>query len=146
MTITILLELNTLSLLWHRKDKAMLYKYIENGIIVYIGESNRIPSNGVEITPEEKANLEAVIASKPADTLESVYRLSAETEQYEPFARTHEETVEWYVENINSGEMTLEEVPDDYRAEVEAQIQPEPSEFQQGYDAAVLDMIESGVL
>ena len=54
----------------------MLYKYIENGIIVYIGESNRTPSNGVEITPEEKAKLETVIASKPADTLESVYRLS----------------------------------------------------------------------
>ena len=75
----------------------MLYKYIENGIIVYIGESNRIPQNGVEITPEEKAKLEAVIALKPEDTLESVYRLSAETEQYESFARTHEETVQWYV-------------------------------------------------
>lgn len=124
----------------------MIYKYIENGIIVYIGESNRIPSNGVEITPEEKVKLEAVISAKPADTLESVYRLSAETEQYEPFTRTHEETVSWYVENVNSGEMTIEEVPEDYRAEVEAQIQPEPSEIQQGYDAAVLDMIERGVL
>ena len=109
----------------------MLYKYIENGIIVYIGESNKIPSNGVEITPEEKAQLEAVIASKPADTLESVYRLSAETEQYEPFARTHEETVQWYVEQVNNVEMTLEEVPDDYRAEVEAQVnltEPDPEQ------------------
>ena len=124
----------------------MLYKYIENGIIAYIGESNRIPSNGVEITPEEKAKLEAVIASKPADTLESIYRLSAETDQYEPFARTHEETVAWYVEKVGSGEMTLEEVPEDYRTEVEAQVQPEVTEYQQGYDDAVLDMIESGVL
>lgn len=105
----------------------MLYKYIENGIIAYIGESNKIPSNGVEITPEEKAKLEAVIASKPADTLESIYRLSAETEQYEPFARTHEETVSWYVEKVNSGEMTLEEVPEEYRAEVEAKL-PTPTE------------------
>ena len=105
----------------------MLYKYIENGIIVYIGESNRIPSNGVEITPEEKAQLETVITSKPADTLKSVYRLSAETEQYEPFSRTHEETVAWYVENVNSGEMTLEEVPEEYRAEVETKL-PTPTE------------------
>ena len=109
----------------------MLYKYIENGIIAYIGESNRIPSNGVEITQEEKAKLEAVIASKPADTLESIYRLSAETNQYEPFERTHEETVQWYVEQVNNVEMTLEEVPDDYRAEVEAQenlTEPDPEQ------------------
>ena len=123
----------------------MTYKYIENGIVVYIGESNVIPACGVEITADEKAQLEAVIAAKPADTLESVYRLSAETMQYVAFARTHEETVQWYVEQVNSG-MTLDEVPEEYRAEVEAQIQPEVTEFQQGYDAAVLDMIESGVL
>lgn len=104
----------------------MLYKYIENRIIAYVGESNRIPQNGVEITLEEKAQLEAVIASKPVDTLESVYRLSAETEQYEPFERTHEETVAWYVDKVNSGEMTLDEVPEEYRAEVETQITPEP--------------------
>lgn len=103
------------------------YKTIENGIIVYIGESNRIPTGGVEITAEEKAKLEAVISAKPADTLEYVYRLSAETEQYEPFARTHEETVAWYVEKVNSGEMTLEEVPEDYRSEVEAKL-PTPIE------------------
>ena len=100
----------------------MLYKYIENGIIVYIGESNKMPTNGVEITHDEKAQLESVIASKPADTLESIYRLSAETEQYEPFTRTHEETVQWYVEQVNSGEMTLDEVPEDYKFEVEAKL------------------------
>ena len=109
----------------------MNYKYIENGIITYIGESNRIPTGGVEITPEEKAQLEAAIAAKPADTLESIYRLSAETEQYEPFARTHEETIAWYVEQVNNGEMTLEEIPEDYRAEVEAQVnltEPDPEQ------------------
>lgn len=105
----------------------MLYKYIENGIIAYIGESNKIPPNGVEITSEEKAQLEAVIALKPADTLESIYRLSAETEQYEPFARTHEETVAWYVEKVSGGEMTIEEVPEEYRAEVESKL-PIPEE------------------
>ena len=123
----------------------MLYKYIENGIIVYVGESNRITSNGVEITPEEKAKLEAVIALKPEDTLESVYRLSAETEQYESFARTHEETVQWYVEQVNNVEMTLEEVPDDYRAEVESQVNPtEPDPEQAVVDSIMQEVSEIG--
>lgn len=102
----------------------MFYKYIENGTIVYVGESNVIPENGIEITPEEKAQLESVIASKPEDTLESVYRL-AESGQYVAFTRTHEETVQWYTKQVYSG-MTLEEVPEEYRAEVETQITPEP--------------------
>ena len=118
------------------------YKTIENGIIVYIGESNRIPSNGVEITAEEKAQLEAVIASKPADTLESVYRLSAETEQYEPFARTHEETVQWYVEQVNSG-MALDEVPKDYRAEVEAQVNPTEPDLEQAVVDSIMQEVSS---
>ena len=121
----------------------MLYKYIENGIIVYIGESNRIPSNGVEITPEEKAKLEAVIALKPEDTLESVYRLSAETEQYESFARTHEETVQWYVEQVNNVEMTLEEVPDDYRAEVESQVNPTEPDPEQAVVDSIMQEVSS---
>ena len=123
----------------------MLYKYIENGIIAYIGESNRIPTGGVEITPEEKAKLEAVISAKPADTLESVYRLSAETEQYEPYPRTHEETVAWYVEKVNSGEITIDEIPADYKSEVEQLVTPskEPDLYQQGYEQALIDLAET---
>ena len=122
----------------------MLYKYIENGIIVYVGESNRIPTGGVEITPEEKSQLEAVIASKPADTLESVYRLS-ESGQYVAFARTHDETVQWYVEKVNSGEMTVDEVPTDYKSEVEQLVTPseEPDLYQQGYEQALIDLAET---
>ena len=124
-----------------------LYKVMDGETVSYLCADSTAPINGVEITPEEKAQLEAVIVSKPADTLESIYRLSAETEQYEPFSRTHEETVQWYVEQVNSGEMTLDEVPEDYRAEVEAIITPQPSdEYTAGYDQAVLDMIESVVL
>lgn len=121
----------------------MLYKYIENGIIVYIGESNRIPSNGVEITPEEKSKLEAVIASKPADTLEYCYRLSAETEQYAPYPRTHEETVQWYVEQVNNGEMTLDEVPEDYRSEVEAQVNPTEPDPEQAVVDSIMQEVSS---
>lgn len=121
----------------------MTYKYIENRIIVYIGDSNVIPTGGLEITDDEKAQLEAVIAAKPADTLESVYRLSAETEQYEPFTRTHEETVQWYVERVSSGEMTLEEVPEDYRAAVEAKITPTEPDTEQKVVNSILDEVSS---
>lgn len=123
----------------------MNYKYIENGIIVYIGESNRIPTGGVEITPDEKAQLESVIAAKPADTLESVYRLSAETMQYEAYPRTHEETVTWYVEQVNSGEITLDEVPEEYRADVEAQVnQTEPDPEQAVVDSIMQEVSSYG--
>lgn len=109
----------------------MFYKYVLDGIIVKVGTSISIPTECVEITLEEKSHLESVIDEKPSDTLESVYRLSAETEQYEPFTRTHEETVVWYVEQVGSGKMTLDEVPEDYRAEVEVQvnlIEPDPEQ------------------
>ena len=123
----------------------MIYKYIENDIIVYIAESNKIPSNGVEITSEEKSHLQKIIGSKPEDTLEYIYRLSATTNQYEPFERTHEETVAWYVENVNSGEMTIDEVPTDYKSEVEQLVTPseEPDLYQQGYEQALIDLAET---
>ena len=121
----------------------MFYKYIENGIITYIGESNRIPTGGVEITPEEKSQLEAAIAAKPADTLESIYRLSDETTHYEPFTRTHEETVAWYVEQVNSGEMTLDEVPYDYRSEVEAQVNPTEPDPEQAVVDSIMQEVSS---
>lgn len=122
----------------------MFYKYVENGIIVYIGESNRITTGGVEITPEEKSQLEAVIASKPADTLESVYRLS-ESGQYVAFTRTHDETVQWYVEQVNNVEMTLDEVPYDYRAEVAEHITPtEPDPEQAVVDSIMREVSSYG--
>ena len=105
----------------------MFYKIVNDNIITMVGKWSVNPENGVEITEEEKTQLESVIAAKPADTLESVYRLSAETEQYEPFTRTHEEIVDWYVRAVSSGEMTLEEVPEEYRSEVETKL-PTPTE------------------
>ena len=105
----------------------MFYKIVNDNIITMVGKWSVNPENGVEITEEEKARLESVIASKPADTLESVYRLSAETEQYVACPRTHEETVDWYVQKVSGGEMTIEEVPEEYRTEVETKL-PTPTE------------------
>ena len=104
----------------------MFYKIVENGYITMIGSPN-VPSNGVEITEEKHTELSEKIKNKPQDTLESVYRLSNETETYVPCERTHKETVDWYVEKVSGGEITIDEVPEDYRAEVEAKL-PTPTE------------------
>ena len=68
----------------------MKYKYIENNILSRIGDSNRIPENGVEITEEEYKNILSVIQNKPSDpepvegaeTME-IYMLKADTLTYE---------------------------------------------------------------
>ena len=104
----------------------MFYKIVQNGYITMIGSPN-VPSNGVEITEARHTELSNTIKARPEDTLESVYRLSNETETYVPCERTHEETVDWYVEKVSGGEMTLDEVPEEYRAEVEAKL-PTPTE------------------
>ena len=105
----------------------MFYKTVENGYITMIGKSQIVPSNGVEITEAKHTELSNTIKARPQDTLESVYRLSNEAEEYVPCERTHEETVDWYVQAVSSGTMTLEEVPEEYRAEVEASL-PKPTE------------------
>ena len=104
----------------------MFYKIVENGYITMIGSPN-VPSNGVETTAEKHTELSEKIKNKPQDTLETIYRLSNETEEYVPCERTHEETVDWYVQAVSNGEMTLEEVSEEYRAEVEAKL-PTPTE------------------
>lgn len=105
----------------------MYYKTIDNNIIVGLGISKMISDNMIEISDEEYSYLMEVVSNKPEDTLESIYRLSAETNQYEAFTRTHDETVKWYVQKVTNGEMTIDEVPEDYKSEVEARIPTEPS-------------------
>lgn len=105
----------------------MFYKTVENGYITIIGKSQRVPSNGTEITEEKHTELSNTIKARPEDTLESVYRLSNETETYVPCEKTHEETVDWYVEKVSGREITLEEVPEEYRSEVETKL-PTPIE------------------
>ena len=104
----------------------MFYKVVENGYITMIGSPN-VPSNGVEITEANYIELSNTIKSRPEDTLEAIYRLSNETETYVPCERTHGETVDWYVQAVSSETMTLEEVPEEYRSEVETKL-PTPTE------------------
>ena len=97
------------------------YKTIENGVITMIGSGSAIHDTQTEITKEEYYALLAVIKDKPEDTFESVYFL-AESGMYEARERTHEEIIEWYVQIVQLGTITMEEVPTEYRAEVEAQM------------------------
>lgn len=103
------------------------YKAVQDGYITLIGKSQNMPSSGVEVTAAKHSELSEKIKMKPEDTLESIYRLSNETEEYVPCERTHEETVDWYVKKVSGREMTLEEVPEEYRAEVESKL-PTPTE------------------
>ena len=105
----------------------MFYKIVENGYITMIGKSQKVPSNGVEITEAKHTALTETIKTKPEDTLEAVYRLSDETEQYVAVPRTHEEIVDWYVQAVENGTMTLDEVPTEYQSEVESKL-PTPTE------------------
>lgn len=96
------------------------YKQIENGVITTIGKSSIIPSNGVEITEEKYDEIMAVIQSRSDDTLDVHYYLSAETETYVGRETTHDEKVDWYVNAVIAGTMTIDAVPAEYKAEVQA--------------------------
>ena len=102
----------------------MNYKIVQNGIITMLGESQAKPEEGVEITKEKYNELLAVCRNAPQDTLETKYFLSNETEQYEGRETIHEEKVQWYVNSVMNDTITIEDVPEEYQAEVEALIPP----------------------
>lgn len=81
------------------------YKVIENDEVMQFAKqpNNIIPSFAVKITAEEYAQLKADFAAKQA-------------------------TIADYVEKVNGGEITIEEVPEEYRAEVEPKTDDETTE------------------
>jgi len=122
----------------------MFYKVIENGVITSLHQSAAQPPNGEQITNEKYNEILTTIRSRPEDTLESVYKLMNASEQYEPFARTHEQTVDWYVGQVLSGQMEIDAVPADYKAEVWDRVEaskPVDAE-QQSIDALVATLQE----
>ena len=70
----------------------MKYKQIEDNILIAIGESKVIGENQTEITSEEYNNILSVIQNKPDDTETIIYKLNAETLEYEPYDRPEEPT------------------------------------------------------
>ena len=96
------------------------YKVIENGVITAFGCQPSEVNVQNPITPEEYDILMETYTNKPENTFESVYYLDAETEIYLSRERTEEEKVDWFVEVVSTGTVKLEDVPTEYRAEVEA--------------------------
>lgn len=103
----------------------MFYKQIKNGAIALIGESPIVPYQAVQINEEKYNQLIAVIRNHPSDTLETKYYLSAETETYVGRETTYEEKNDWYAAAVLSEEMTIDDVPEEFKEEVEARL-PQP--------------------
>lgn len=96
----------------------MFYK-IENENM--IGEWSVPPTNGVEITEEEYNTLKVNFEERGKN-------------------------LTLYVQKIQSGDITLEDVPEEYRQEVSDIVNsPEPEQYSEeylaGYDQAILDMM-----
>lgn len=105
----------------------MFYKQIKNGAIALIGESPIVPYQAVQINEEKYNQLMAVVRKHPSDTLETKYYLSAETETYVGRETTHEEKIDWYAAAVLSEEMTIDDVPEEFKEEVAARLpKPEP--------------------
>nr|DAR21882.1 MAG TPA: hypothetical protein [Caudoviricetes sp.] len=102
----------------------MFYKIVENGQIAQIGSPN-MPNGAIEITEEKYNQLMAVIRNHPSDTLETKHYLSAETETYVGRETTHEEKTDWYAAAVLSEEMTIDDVPEEFKEEVLARL-PKP--------------------
>lgn len=104
--------------------------------------------DGIQYDEAEYQEIRKIINSRPADTFETVHRFNHEKKMIEGYERTEEEKVDWFVEAVELGTITIDKVPNEYKEAVEARIQPkeEISEYQQGYDDAVLAMIEAGLL
>lgn len=130
----------------------MYYKQIENNIIILIGTSNRIDTETmIEISKADYDNLLSAVKNKPEDTLEHIYKLSAETNQYEQFNRTHEETVDWYVGKILNEEMTIDDVPETYKEEVKAKLPNNnyginDNTYNNVIDDYTMELVEKGVI
>lgn len=94
----------------------MFYKYIENNIIICIGEAEDVPNECVEISQNEYDHIMRLIQSKPLDTEETIYVLTPEYE-YVPMVRP-----------------PMPEMP-----EIRT---PYDDGFDEGYEQAILDMLE----
>lgn len=102
------------------------YKVIQNDIIIQIGSGQHPSTLFPQITEEDYNRLLGVMQNKPDDTLEQKYVLSAETENYKPIPTTHEDKVRWYFNAVNSKEMVLTDVPEEFRSEVSAMLPNNP--------------------
>ena len=102
------------------------YKVIQNDIIIQIGSGQHPSTLFPQITEEDYNRLLGVMQNKPDDTLEQKYVLSAETENYKLIPTTHKDKVRWYFNAVNSKEMEIADVPEEFRSEVETMLPNNP--------------------
>ena len=72
----------------------LLYKQIDDNVLVVIGESKAIGENQTEITEEECNNILSVIQNKPEDTDTIIYKLHSDTLEYVAYDRPEEPVIE----------------------------------------------------
>ena len=102
------------------------YKVITDGIITQIGSGQHPSTLFPSITEEDYNRLLEVMQNRPDDTLEQKYVLSAETENYKPIPTTHKDKVRWYFNAVTSEQITIEDIPEEFRSEVQAMLPNNP--------------------
>lgn len=102
------------------------YIFVKNNTIYSVLSGLEVPAEAKEIT-KKKYDKFMEMQNPPDDTLETRYYLSAETETYVERETTHTEKVDWYVNKVLGEEMTIDEVPTEYKTEVEAKL-PQPEQ------------------
>ena len=104
-----------------------------------IGKASISAKTAEEITEEKYNEIMATIQNKPDDTLETAYYLSAETETYAGRNTTHDEKVDWYVSAVINEQMTIDQVPEEFREEVKAKLpQSETEKYTLDEAAAII--------
>lgn len=118
------------------------YKTVNSdGIILAVLSCSTSPKEAISIDYDTYQNLIAVIQSKPADTLESVHKLSDKTGNYVAYERSHSEVVDWYCMEVMSGRMAIDDVPEEYQAEVKTLLPESPTN-----DYGVSDEIYNAII
>ena len=102
------------------------YKIVIDGFITQIGSGSKETTMFTPITQEDYERLGDIMLSKPEDLLEQKYVLDDETESYKAIETTHEDKVDWYMKAVERGEMTIEEVPEEFKEEIKAQLPNNP--------------------
>lgn len=110
----------------------MFYKIVENEKMCKIGDSDILPENAIKLEPEEYEKLSSEI-------------------------KAHAKSVREYFSKVESGEITIDEVPEEFLAEVQHMIDRKPDEpsnpyglpdkkVQQIQDDTIANLINLGVL
>lgn len=102
------------------------YKEVIDGIITMFGSMSRPTEIYEDISEEKYKELEEKKQNKPSNTLDVKYVLDNETEEYIEVETTHDEKVMWYVSAITDGTMTIDDVPEEFKSDVQALLPVEP--------------------